>query len=345
MLCPSPSKPDTAFPARAAGGRVHVVRQTIFLALSALFLLLAPASANAEESRCAERFPGPDWQNYEINAPVTVETAGMSDAMSERFVADVARVSNLVQSELGGLEGAAICLATAELASNFSDLVAPGQRLHVGVFAEEKILVLSAVEIRMIDDAIAYGIPQIALWQVAEELGQEAGYPEPLGSTIAHWYLARDIDRLAQYRSELVVVLYLDDPNPEERTPEEAIVWVGETREEPYFFDPQFIGSQMGVFIDFAVAEEGTDILRSIDQATWADLEKRWRVSIRDEFPRGSFGLWWGVGIVVFFILLAVFLALSKRRQKRKAAQRLPTPPDRRTGVSMQFPYHRPGAR
>ena len=83
----------------------------------------------------------------------------------------------------------------------------------------------------------------------------------------------------------------------------------------------------MGVFIDYAVAEEGIDVLRSTDQPTWADLEKRWRISIRDLFPRGSFGMWTGVAIVVVFVSLAIFLAVDQRRRKRKAAQRRPTPP------------------
>ncbi|MDJ0953807.1 MAG: hypothetical protein QNJ81_09005 [Acidimicrobiia bacterium] len=303
------------------------MRQSILLALAALALLLAPGPALADAARCESRFPGADWQTYEVDAPVTLATAGMTNAMSLRFAADVTRVANLIQAELGGLDGAAVCLATPELSPVFSDLVAPGQRLHVGVFAEEKIMAISAVETRTIDDAIAYGLPHIAVWHVADELGFPDGYPEPLGSTIAHWYLARDTDRLAQYRSQLVVAIYLDDPNPEERTLEDAAVWVGDVKGDPFFFDPQFVGSQMGVFIDYAVAEEGTDILRAVDQATWADLENRWRISIRDEFPRGNFGVWIGVGIFVGFIVLAVLLAWGHRIQKRRAARRRPTPP------------------
>ncbi len=297
------------------------------MALAALALLLAPGSAQADATRCEARFPGADWQTYDLDAPVTLATAGMTDAMSLRFAGDVTRMANLIQTELGGLDGAAVCLATPELAPVFSDLVAPGQRLHVGVFAEEKIMALSAVETRSIDDAIAFGLPHLALWQVAEELGLPNGYPEPLGSTIAHWYLARDTDRLAQFRSQLVVTIYLDDPNPEERTLEDAALWVGDVKEDPYLFDPQFVGSQMGVFVDFAVAEEGTGVLRATDQATWAGLENRWRISIRDEFPRGNFGVWIGVAIFVGFIVLAALLAYGRRRQKRKAAQRRPTPP------------------
>ncbi len=303
------------------------MRHIFVLALSALVLLVAPATASASEQRCTEEFPGADWETYAIDAPVTLATAGMNSATSQRFAADVTAISNLVQSEIGGLEGTAICLATPELAPVFGDFVARGQRLHVGVFAEEKVLALSAVETRMVDDAITFGIPHIALWSLANELGIDDGYPEPLGSTIAHWYLARQTDRLERYRTELVVTLFLDDPNPEERTEADALDWVGDVRPDPYFFDPQFIGSQMGVFIDFAVAEEGVDVLRATDQATWAELEKRWRISIRDEFPRGSYGVWWGVAIVVVFVLLAIILAWQKRRSNRRAAERKPTPP------------------
>ena len=312
---------------REISGRVPRVRHFIVLAFTALTLLLAPATASASEARCTDEFPGADWESYEIDAPVTLATAGMNEAMSQRFAADVTQIANLTESEIGGLEGTAICLATPELAPIFSDFVSPGQRLHVGVFAEEKLLALSAVEIRMVDDAISFGVPQIALWSLAEELGLDGGYPDPLGSTIAHWYLARQTDRLDRYRTELVVTIFLDDPNPEERTTADALDWVGETKPDPYLFDPQFIGSQMGVFIDFAVAREGVAVFRATDQATWAELERSWRISIRDEFPRGSYGVWWGVAIVVGFLLLAVILAWTKRRSNRKAAERRPTAP------------------
>jgi hypothetical protein len=296
------------------------------LALIALFFVL-PASAAADEEVCSERFPEVEWRTYDVAGPTTLATAGMNDATSERFAADVGRLSTLIQTEIGALDGSAVCLATPEQAPAFSDLVAAGQRLHVAVFGEDRIVALYAVETRMIDDALAYALPHVALWNLADELGLEGGYPEPLGSTIAHWYVARDTGRLDQYRSELVVTLFLDDPNPEDRTLADAVPWVGDRREDPYLFDPQFIGSQMGVFVDFAVAEEGVSILRVTDQETWAGLENRWRISIRDEFPRGNFGVWWGVGIFVFFILLAIAIALDRRRRKRKAAQRRPTPP------------------
>jgi len=303
------------------------VRQFALLALAALLAVLFPTPGRADEQRCAAFFPDVSWQDQASEGPVTIATAGMTPAMAERFAADVSTVSSLVQSELGGLEGTAVCLATPEQAEAFSDLVPPGQRLHVGVFAREKVLVVSAVEIRTIDDAIAFGLPHIALWHVAASVGRDNGYPDPLGSTIAHWYLARKTDRLERYRSELVVTLFLDDPNPEERTIDDALPWVSEAKPDPYFFDPQFVGSQMGVFIDFAVSEEGTAVLRKIDQATWADLERRWRISIRDQFPRGNYGVWWGVAIVVGFLGLAAGLAWSKRRANRRAAQRKPTPP------------------
>ncbi|MCP3998241.1 MAG: hypothetical protein GY722_24740 [bacterium] len=303
------------------------MRHTTKLVLIVLVLFLLPGVAVADEAECAAHFPAAEWTEYAVDGPVALATAGMNDATSERFSADVARVADLVDDELGGMAGTSVCLATPAVSDAFSHLVAPGQRLHVGVFGEEKILALSAVETRMIDDSIAFGLPQIALWQIAADLGLEQGYPEPLGSTVAHWYLARDTNRLQEYRSQLSVVIYLDDPNPEERTAEDAVMWVGDRKEDPSFFDPQFIGSQMGVFIDFAVAEEGPAIFLQTDQPTWAALEREWRIAIRDQFPRGDFGMWWGVGIVVVFVLLAILLAWGRRRQKRKAAQRRPTPP------------------
>jgi len=323
----STSKPDLAFSARICGGRVDWVRQSILLALGALIVFLLPGVAVADESRCAEMFPDVPWRTSPSQGPATVATAGMNEATAQRFTDDVDRIAGLVEGEIGGMEGTAVCLATPELSDGFSGLVVPGQRLHAAVFAEEKVFAISAVETRMVNDAIAFGLPQIGLRELAEELGLEDGYPEPLGSTIAHWYLARDIGRLDQYRSEMTVTIYLDDVTPEDRTIEDAMVWVGDRKEDPYLYDPQFVGSQMGVFIDFAVAKEGAEILRQPDQVTWAELEKAWRISIRDQFPRGDFGLWWGVGIFVGFIALAILLAWGRRRQKRREATRRPTPP------------------
>jgi hypothetical protein len=256
-----------------------------------------------------------------------LETAGFNTATAERFGGLVGRLGNLIDSEIGGLDDTAICLASPELADAFSGYVARGQRLHAGVFAEEGVLVLSAVELRMVDDAIAFGLPQLALRRLGEELGREDGYPDPLGTTIAHWYSARETGKLDGYRSQLIITVFLDDPNPQERTAADANQWVGETKPDPSFFDPQFLGSQMGVFIDFAVSEEGLSVLRKTDQATWADLENRWRISIRDQYPQGTYGVWWGVALVVFFIALAIALAWLTRRQKRRASMKRPTPP------------------
>lgn len=290
------------------------------------FCAPAPVMA-ADGSLCSDLFPELEWQVQPVTGPTVLETVGISPGTAERFAADVDRIAGMVDAELGGMQGSAVCIASPELADAFDEYAVPGQRLHAGVFAEEQILVISAVELRMTDDAVAFGIPQLALWQLGVQLGIDQGYPDPLGTTIAHWYLARDTGRLDRYRSELTIALFLDDPNPEERTADDAAPWVGERRPDPSFFDPQFLGSQMGVFIDWAVAEEGVSVLRETDQATWANLEKRWRIWIRDHYPRGSFGLWWGVGIVIFFIMLAGVLAWLKRREKQQAAMRRPTPP------------------
>ena len=290
-------------------------------------LLGAPGAAASDSSRCAGLFPDVSWVPQTLDGPTALEIAGMNEAESERFALVVSQQSKLIESEIGGLPGSTVCLATSKLADAFSAYAPFGQRLHAGVFADEQVLVLAAVETRMVDDAIAYGLPQLALAQIATDLGIDGGYPEPLGSTIANWYLARATDRLERYRSGLVISMFLDDPNPEKRTDADAVQWVSERKADPSFFDPQFLGSPMGVFVDFAVSQRGIGVLRDLDQATWAGLEKQWRISIRDQYPRGNFGVWWGVGIVVVFVLLAILMAWTKHRENRLAAARFPTPP------------------
>ena len=306
------------------------MRRNIFFVLVAAFCFLVAVPVSAAADRCAERFPNVSWSSVAVDAPVTVATSGMSAEMAARYARDAERVANMIEAELGGLEGSAMCLTIPGAQLDVGDLVPEGQRLHVAVFGEERLFALSAVEIRMVDDAIAFGLPHLALWQLADELGLPEGYPEPLGSTISHWYLARDNDRMERYHSELVVQLFLDDPNPDQRTAAEATPWVAGARPDPFTFDPQFVGSPMGDLISFAVESRGIDILRDPVQQTWAEIEIEWRVAMKVELLSGREGSWgaeWGAAIIVFFVLLAILLALLKRRQKRRAAARRPTPP------------------
>lgn len=306
------------------------MRSLVFVACFALLTLVQQVAAGASIDRCSEKFPGVAWVEAEVAGPVTVATAGMTEEMSARYAADADRVAGLIEAEIGGLEGTAMCLTQPDIQLDVGDLVQEGLRFHVGVFGEEKIFALSAVEIRMVDDAIAFGLPHIALWQLADDLGLPDGYPEPLGSTIAHWYLARDTDRLARYHTELVVQLFLDDPNPDERRLDESTAWVDGTPGDPIAFDPQFVASPMGDLIDYAVRSAGVEVLRDPSQATWAAMEIAWRVAMRDELLDGREGSWgaeWGAAIIAAFVSLAIWLAWTKRRQKRRAAQRRPTPP------------------
>lgn len=306
------------------------MRQIIVAALVVLLTFSLPEPAEAAAGRCAEMFPDVAWSYVAIDAPVTFATVGMSAAMAARYAADAERVANQIQEELGGLDGAAMCLTVPELPLDVGDLVPPGQRLHVAVFGEEKVFALSAVEIRMVDDAIAFGLPHIALWQVADDLNLADGFPEPLASTISHWYLARANNRLARHHAELVVQLFLDDPNPDQRTVADANSWVAGVREDPFTFDPQFIDSPMGAMIEYAVASRGVDILRTPDQEIWGAIENEWRVAMKAELLEGRSGSWGaegGAAIIIFFVLLAILLAWLKHRENKRAAQRRPIPP------------------
>ncbi len=306
------------------------MRLTISAALVALLTFALSGPAHADEDRCTERFPETEWTAIEIDAPATFATSAMTVEMAARFAADVERIATRVQSELGGLDGVAVCLTLPEVKLDVGDLAAEGQRLHVATYGEDKLFVLSAVELRSIDDAIAFGLPHIALWEAAAQLEYPGGYPEPLGSTIAHWYLARDINRVERYHVQLVVGLFLDDPNPEKRTAEDATRWLDGAKADPFLFDPQFVASPMGDFIEYAVTTRGVEVLRDLRQETWGPLENEWRVAMRDELlagRTGSYGAEWGVTIVVVFLVLTVLMAWGKRRQKRRAATRRPTPP------------------
>ncbi len=298
--------------------------------LIVLLGLSAVGIADADQDRCSSRFPDVEWTTVEVDAPVSVATSGMAPEMAARFAADAARNANRIHNEIAGLDGVAVCLTTPEVTLDPGDLVAEGQRFHVGVSGEEKLFALSAVEIRFVADALAFGLPHIALYNLAHDIGLEGNYPEPLASTIGHWYLARDNGKAERYHSQLVVGLFLDNPNPEERTADEVTNWVGTAGEDPMEFDPKTVASPIGDLVDFAVRNHGIGVISDPSQETWAAIDMEWRTAMRDELlegRQGSYGAEWGVAIVVVFILLAILLALQKRRQKKRAATKHPTPP------------------
>jgi len=287
-------------------------------------------AAAAGGDRCAARFPEVTWGEYSVAAPVTVATSGLNEAMSERFAEDAARNANRIEADFGGVDGVAVCITAQETRLDLGGLVARGQRLHVGAFGAEKMLVISAVEIGQMSDGIAFGLADIAAWNVAAEIGMNDGYPQPLAGAVGHWFLARDNGRTERYHSQLVVNMFLDNPNPEQLTADDETVWTASSQDDPLLFDPQFIASPIGDFIDYAVTTHGTGVLRQPQQDVWGPLEREWRIALKDELlanRTGQLDAVWGIAIVAFFILLTVGLALQRRRQKRRAGQKRPTPP------------------
>ena len=83
--------------------------------LVGLLGLLSAGAADADQDRCETRFPEAEWTPVQVDAPVTVATAGMTPEMTARFAADVERNSNRIHDEIGGLDGVAVCLTTPEI--------------------------------------------------------------------------------------------------------------------------------------------------------------------------------------------------------------------------------------
>lgn len=252
-------------------------------------------------------------------------TAGLPTAVAERFAEDVAQTAGRLAGEFGGVEDMAVCLASPEVEIDVGDLVPFGRRLHSAVFGPEGVLLIRTIQIGFVDDAIAYGLAELAAWRTATELGLEDGYPEPLASTIANWYLARANKRLDRFHAVLLVSLFLDDPNPERRTLADATDWTAGSQQNPLLFDPQFIESPMADFIEFAVTQRGIGVLRQPEQSVWGPLENEWRIAMRDELlgdAKGSNGWPWGAAIVSVFLVLAAAMGWGRRREKKRAAGR-----------------------
>jgi hypothetical protein len=313
------------------------------LVIAACALLAGEARAEPE-GRCATRFPEVTWTEYPVVASVTVATSGLNQATSERFAADAARNANRIAADFGGLDDVTVCITDQEARLDLGGLVARGQRLHVGAFGAENMLVISAVEIGRVSDGIAFGLADVAAWNVAADLGLEAGYPQPLAGAIGHWFLARDNDRLDRYHAEMVVNMFLDNPNPDQITQDEETNWTSGSQDDPFLFDPQFVASPIGDFIQYAVAARGSEVLHQPEQAVWGPLERDWRISLKEELlanRQGQLDAFWGIAIVAFFVLLTVGLAVQRRRQKLRSRLKRPTPPPDETLFGSDAPPSR----
>ncbi|MGI9667787.1 MAG: hypothetical protein ACR2N2_11960 [Acidimicrobiia bacterium] len=294
------------------------MRLLVVLALvGALGIIASPVSAAA--GSCADRFPETSWVEVSSGA-VSVEATGVRPGFADRFNREVKLVEGWLNDDIGPFS-ATVCLVDNESAFDTSPYVQGSQRLHARMEMDDGLLLLSTQRIGLVGPAVAFGLTHHALWQH----GQEGGHPEPLSSVIGQWYRARILDRLELYHRDVMVENFFDT--------EAVIDWTESSQPAVRDWDPEQNFQAVGDFIDFAVAQYGTEVLLETDGERWSEIEGEWRTALRvDLTGRTTPTTEWIVGITLVVVALVVATSAaalgiwSKRRKRRRAPTASPIP-------------------
>ena len=229
------------------------------IAMALLFVMVQiPAALGQAATPCDDHFPAQDWELVQAGSGVTTYRAALDEGIAARFADDAQATAGLLARDLGSFPPTTLCVFGSDTALDGTaleeeGLLPPGQRLHAAAFRADAVLFVDAQQFRLVPDAIAVGIAEIALWHAS---GGD-GYPEPLAGAIAQWYAARQNDKLEQHHSTMRVFSFFNDPSgTAPPTP-----WLSTTQAPVAVWNPEFQESPIGDFIDAAVAANGPSIL------------------------------------------------------------------------------------
>jgi len=284
--------------------------------LGAGSILVAPANA-AAPTTCPERFPQVEW-NLVLEGDVAVYTASVPDAMGERFSRETGIASGWITEDIGSFESV-VCLV-GEDAAFVGDQFARGSRgFHAHSDLNERFVLIETQRPGFVGPAVSFSMTHQALWQ---NNGDQA-FPEPIASVIAQWYRARILERLEAYHAEVMFENFFDT--------DAVIDWTVESQEVVTDWIPENNFRAIGDFVDFAVAEHGTEILLETDGAVWKEIEGEWRIGLRSDLTgRDTPTTDWvfGVAIAVAIVLVAVIaIGLGLWSKHRKKGRPVTDPP------------------
>ncbi len=301
------------------------------LALIPIMVVVGAIPAGAQvTSRCAEVFPDAEWTAIE-GLTIDLGVAGVGAGEVERFSAEIEASAARIQADIGGLGGVAVCLASRDAEFDTSAYVAPTKRFHALLDGRKKVLALTTERVGAIKPAAAFGLAQLALWNNS---GGE-GWPEPLASTIAHWYRAIAIDRLDQYHVEVMGADFSVDAVTGESnygldfTTDPRIDWVEYAQPASRTWDPSTNDEPIGDFIEYTVAREGSSVLLDTDEDAWTLREEAWRIGlVQDLTGRTTPTTGWRTGVImaVALVIFASGVAIGGWYSKRRKP-RIETPP------------------
>ena len=272
-----------------------------------------PASAQAEG--CESRFDAAFETSVEVG-PVTVRGSGLNRELTERFADDFAPLIELLDEDLGTLDGVEVCIFEDRIPVDAQALGWPeGQSLRAISFGEDRLVVLSSWLIGRVPDAGPAGLIHVALWQTSG-----GTYPQGFADDVMGWYRARlDGSLDAIHSVYLRYQIGLTEPWP-------PFPWTVSTIRDPILWNPEFPYGGAGDFTDFAVGQEGTALLSDPDPAEIARLDEGWRQALFDEsgaIPGGSRGWITGVVLVGAILAAAVALAVGDRIYRKRAERRM----------------------
>jgi len=279
------------------------------------------AARGQPTSPCGERFPAQDWVHVSESGGVSVYRAALDQVVAERFANTAMAVAADLRRDLGAFPASTLCVfgpdtALDATALEESGLHPPGARLHAAVFAEQALLFVDSQQVRLVEDAVAFGLSHIALWHLAAAQG-EVGYPDPLSGAVAQWFVARMNGSLEQHHATMRLATFFNDPGGDA----DASEWFASRQEPIMAWNPEYQESPIGDFIADAVARNGAEILQTLDPGEWAVADGVWRAALREELLQGadeSRDWVGGVLITAGVLVAAIGLTWLGRRQRRR---------------------------
>jgi len=274
--------------------------------------LVAPTAAAGPANRCAEQFPDSPWETSAAAGPVMVHGSGLTQPVTDRFADDFEELVVLLQEDMGGLEGTAVCLFEDTLPLDGADYGwPPSLQMRAIAFGEEKLVVLSAWLIGVVPDAGHHGLLHVAQWQAAN-----GPYPEPFGDDVKGWYRNR-LGGTVEATHSFFVRLSIGEPFPE-------IPWTAGQSADPMVWNAELGYGGGGDFANFAVSEVGSSVLTDPYSADLVALDEQWRTQLSDEAGNEAGGTkGWIVGLIAISgLLLVTVVMIVLNRYTRKRIER-----------------------
>jgi hypothetical protein len=291
------------------------MRRAVVGAAVVVFALCGAPPASAQTEGCEARFDATFDTRVEAG-PVAVLGSGLDEQLTERFADDFAPLVELLDAELGTLDGVEVCIFDDRIPVDAQALGWPeGQSLRAIAFGEDRLVVLSSWLIGRVPDAGRVGLIHVALWQVSD-----GEYPQPFGEDVMGWYRARlDGSLDAVHRLFLRQQIGLTEPWP-------PFPWSTWNMADPILWNPEIAYGGAGDFTAFVVEREGVGFLSDPDPDELIRLDEAWRRALFDEsgaIPGGSRGWITGAVAIGLIVAAAVALGLADRAYRKRTERRL----------------------